>query len=168
MLLQELMKHLSALSHYATNKGLSHLLFENMAVTREFGYCIEEAQQLVKLNANGGVPLVLCLDVGHPCALHTGTPSDDYLAWFAVPWPHLPIVHLQQTDRSGDHHWPFTKEYNAQGIIKAEKIVEAIQPWLNLGDVYLFLEPIHPFEAQDTIVLDELRESVEYWQEALS
>jgi len=34
--------------------------------------------------------------------------------------------------------------------------------------VYLFLEPIHPFEAEDNMVLDELRESVEYWREALS
>jgi D-erythrulose 1-phosphate 3-epimerase len=168
ILVQEMMERLSALSRHAADKGLSHILFENMAVTREFGHSIEEAQQLTNLNTNSGVPLVLCLDVGHPCALHTGTSSDDYLAWFAVPWQHLPIVHLQQTDRSGDHHWPFTKEYNSQGMIKAEKIIEAIQPWRPIGDVYLFLEPIHPFEAEDTIVLDELRESVEYWREALS
>ena len=168
MLLEELTTHLSALSRYAAHNGLNHLLFENMAATREFGYNIEEAQELTNLNTQGGVPLILCLDVGHPCALHTGTSSDDYLAWFAVPWQHLPIVHLQQTDRSGDHHWPFSGEYNTQGMIQAEKIIEAIQPWLLVGDVYLFLEPIHPFEAQDAIVLDELRESVAYWRAALS
>ena len=168
MLMQELQERLSALSHYAADKGLSHLLFENMAVTRECGHSIEEAQWLTNLNTNGGAPLVLCLDVGHPCALHTGTASDDYLAWFAVPWPHLPVVHLQQTDNTGDHHWPFTRDYNAQGMIRAEYIIEAIQPWLMIGDVYLFLEPIHPFEAEDNMVLDELRESVEYWREALS
>jgi sugar phosphate isomerase/epimerase len=168
MLLEELTTRLSTLSSYAAHHGLNYLLFENMAVTREFGYSIEEAQELTNLNTRGGVPLILCLDVGHPCALHTGTSSDDYLAWFAVPWQHLPIVHLQQTDRSGDHHWPFTGEYNAQGMIQAEKIIEAIQPWLLVGDVYLFLEPIHPFEAQDAIVLDELRESVAYWREALA
>ena len=168
MLLHELQERLSALSYYAMGKGLSHLLFENMAVTREWGHSIEEAQWLTNLNTNGGVPLVLCLDVGHPCALHTGTASDDYLAWFASPWPHLPVVHLQQTDNTGDHHWPFTRNYNARGMIKVEYIIEAIQPWLMIGDVYLFLEPIHPFEAEDNVVLDELRESVEYWQEALS
>ena len=168
MLLYEMQERLSALSHYAADKGLSHLLFENMAVTRECGHSIEEAQWLTNLNTNGGAPLVLCLDVGHPCALHTGTASDDYLAWFASPWPHLPVVHLQQTDNTGDHHWPFTRTYNARGMIKVEYIIEAIQPWLMIGDVYLFLEPIHPFEAEDNMVLDELRESVEYWQEALS
>jgi hypothetical protein len=53
-------------------------------------------------------------------------------------------------------------------MVKAEYIIEAIQPWLMIGDVYLFLEAIHPFESEDTMVLDELRESVEYWQKALS
>ncbi len=168
MLLHELQERLSALSSYAASQGLSHLLFENMAVTREWGYSIEEAQWLTNLNMGGDVPLVLCLDVGHPCAVHTGTTSDDYLAWFASPWSHLPIVHLQQTDRAGDHHWPFTRDYNAQGMIQAEYIIEAIEPWLMIGDVFLFLEPIHPFEADDDVVLDELRESVEYWREALS
>jgi D-erythrulose 1-phosphate 3-epimerase len=168
MLLHELEKRLAALSSHAAQRGLSHLLFENMAVEREWGHNIEEAQELMNIGMSGGVPLVLCFDVGHPCALHTGTVSDDYLAWFAQPWPRLPIVHLQQTDHSGDHHWPFTRNYNAQGMVRAEDILRAIQPWLATGDVYLFLEPIHPFEADDSMVLDELRESADYWREALS
>ena len=166
-LLRELEERLTTLSRYAAQRGLNFLLFENMAVEREWGHSIEEARQLTSLNMEGGVPLVLCLDVGHPCALHTGTASDDYLAWFAQPWPHQPIVHLQQTDRSGDHHWPFTRGYNAQGMVRAEAVLQAIEPWLTHGDVYLFLEPIHPFEADDNTVLDELRESVDYWREAL-
>lgn len=166
-LLRELEERLTALAQYAAQRGLSHLLFENMAVTREWGHRIEEAQQLTNIDTGGGVPLVLCLDVGHPCALHTGSASDDYLAWFAISWPHLPIVHLQQTDRTGDHHWPFTRNYNAQGMVRAEDILQAVEPWLVGGDVYLFLEPIHPFEADDTMVLDELRESVDYWRKSL-
>ena len=49
MLLQELHERLSALSHYAADKELSHLLFENMAVTREWGHSIDEAQWLTNL-----------------------------------------------------------------------------------------------------------------------
>ncbi len=119
MLLSELEERLVNLSRYAKQRGLSHLLFENMAVEREWGHSIEEAQQLTSLDMKGGVPLVLCLDVGHHCALHTGTASVDYLAWLAQPWPRRPIIHLQQTDRTGDHHWPFTKSYNAQGMVRA-------------------------------------------------
>lgn len=167
-LLEELEKRLTNLSHYAKQRGLSFLLFENMAVEREWGHSIEEAQQLARLDMGDGVPLVLCFDVGHPCALHTGTASDDYLAWFAQPWPQRPIIHLQQTDRTGDHHWPFTREYNEQGMVRAESILQAIASWQADGDAFLFLEPIHPFEADDNKVLDELKESVRYWREALS
>lgn len=165
LLLSELQERLISLSHYAALRGLDFLLFENMAVEREWGHSIEEAQWLTHLDMDGGVPLVLCLDVGHPCALRTGTASDDYLAWFAQSWPQQPIVHLQQTDRSGDHHWPFTQQYNVQGIVRAEQALQAIASWRE--DVYLFLEPIHPFEADDNLVLAELRESVEYWRREL-
>jgi D-erythrulose 1-phosphate 3-epimerase len=168
LLLRELEKRLATLARHAAQRGLSHLLFENMAVEREWGHSIEEAQQLMHMDMGDGVPLVLCLDVGHPCALHTGTGSDDYLAWFAQPWPRLPVVHLQQSDRTGDHHWPFTSGYNAQGMVRAEDVLQAIEPWQPAGDVFLFLEPIHPFEAGDTLVLDELKESVDYWRKAIA
>lgn len=52
-------------------------------------------------------------------------------------------------------------------MVRAEDILQAIQPWLLKEDVYLFLEPIHPFETEDELVLDELRESVEYWRDAI-
>jgi sugar phosphate isomerase/epimerase len=167
-LLRDLQERLSALARYAARRGLDFLLFENMAVEREWGHTIDEAQWLATLDTGAGVPLVLCLDVGHPCALHTGTASDDYLAWFASSWPNQPIVHLQQTDRTGDHHWPFTAEYNALGLVRAEDTLQALQPWLARQDVYLFLEPIHPFETEDGKVLAELRESVGYWRRAMS
>lgn len=166
-LLIEMRERLESLSRYAASRGLKFLLFENMAVTREWGHSIEEAQSLANLVVGGGVPILLCLDVGHPCALHTGTASDDYLAWFAQPWPQTPVVHLQQTDRTGDHHWPFTQEYNGKGMIQAGSVLNALRQWPEHRDVYLFLEPIHPFEADDSSVLHDLRESVEYWQMAM-
>ncbi len=142
-LIQELRERLAALSRYAARQGLQFLMFENMAVSREWGHSIEEAYSLISLLAGGGVPILLCLDVGHPCALHTGTASDDYLAWLATP------------------------EYNSQGIVSAESILETIKQWPDDVDVYLFLEPIHPFEAGDASVLLDLRQSVQYWREAM-
>lgn len=175
LLLAELEQRLAALSRYAGQRGLRFLLFENMAVTREWGYSIEQAQQLTSLPLDG-VPLVLCLDLGHPCALlpvesryrslETGTSSADYLAWLNVPWPHTPVLHLQQSDRTGDHHWPFTAAYNAQGLVQAPAVLNALSHW-PATDIYLFLEPIHPFEADDDSVLQDLRESVQYWRDAM-
>jgi nicotinamide riboside kinase len=46
-------------------------------------------------------------------------------------------------------------------------VLNAIRLWPDNTDVYLFLEPIHPFEADDARVLEELRQSVQYWQEAM-
>ena len=166
-LIAEMRERLATLARYAARQGLQFLLFENMAVPREWGHSIEEAQSLAG-DVPGGVPLVLCYDVGHPCALHTGSSSDDYLAWFAQSWPHTPVVHLQQTDRSGDHHWPFTQAYNAQGIVRAEHVLAALRGWLHTSPIYLFLEPIHPFEADDDVVLRDLKESVQYWQAAIA
>jgi D-erythrulose 1-phosphate 3-epimerase len=167
-LIHDMLERLHLLSRYAADRGLQFLLFENMAVTREWGHTIEEAQELISLTKDNRVPLVLCLDIGHPCALHTGTSSDDYLAWFTQTWTPTPIVHLQQTDTTGDHHWPFTQAYNAMGVVQAEKVVSAVRSWSSASDVYLFLEPIHPFEVADATVLNELRQSVAYWQEALA
>lgn len=167
-LVKEMMERLNALAHYAAQKELDFLLFENMVVPREYGHTIEEAQSLLK-NVSGGdqsVPLVLCLDVGHPCALHTGTSSDDYTVWLEQPWVRTPVIHLQQTDRTTDHHWPFTAVYNQQGIVRPEPVLRAVRQWSQRDDVYVFLEPIHPFEVDDTIVLNELKESVNYWQAA--
>src|SRR6185312_815599 len=134
-LLAEMRERLEFLSCYASERGLQFLLFENMAVSREWGYRIEESQEIANLAFQGGVPLVLCLDLGHPCALYTGTASDDYLAWLTQPWPHTPVIHLQQTDRTGDHHWPFTDEYNGKGIVEASRVLKAISLWPDNSDV---------------------------------
>lgn len=166
-LLAEMIERLNALTGYAERKGLQFLLFENMAVPREYGHSIEEAQALLTSVTGPGVPLLLCLDLGHPCALHTGTHSDDYLAWLDYPWTRLPVMHLQQTDRTADHHWPFTAACNQLGMVRAEPVVRALRRWSAKQDVYVFLEPIHPFEADDQLVIRELQESVEYWRAAL-
>ncbi len=165
-LIREMKERLESLSRYAEQRGLQFLLFENMAVTREWGHSIEEAQELSGL-VTEGVPIILCLDIGHPCALHTGTASDEYLSWLTQPWSHTPVIHLQQTDHTGDHHWPFTAEYNGKGIVQAESVLNAISKWPDGSDIYLFLEPIHPFESNDASVLHDLRESVQHWRMAM-
>jgi hypothetical protein len=50
-------------------------------------------------------------------------------------------------------------------------VIAALQEWRRwpeTSDIYLFLEPIHPFEAEESVVLDDLRESVRYWRAALA
>ncbi len=163
-LLTELQEHLSTIAHYASQRGLRFLLFENMAVEREWGHTLDEAQWFAQLDT--AVPLVLCFDIGH--VLRANNLSAGHQNWFAASWRQTPIIHLQQSDLLSDHHWPFTEEYNKQGVIKASDILQATAHWQEREDLYLFLEPIHPFEAADRLVLNELRDSVTYWRRALT
>jgi sugar phosphate isomerase/epimerase len=158
---------LRRLADHAAGRGLEFLLFENMAVPREFGHCIEEAHEIEAMTAGTAVPWRLCLDVGHPCALHTGTRSDDPLAWLAERWEQVPVVQVQQANRDGDFHWPFTDARNTVGLVDASEVVAALRRW-DADDIEVFLEVIHPFEADDAQVLDDLRASVEHWSAAIA
>lgn len=162
----ELADAMTWLSEYAARAGLSFLLFENMAVPREFGHSIAEAHRIEEMGAGGPVPWVLCLDLGHPSALATGTASDDPLRWLDEPWQHTPVIQIQQANRGGDHHWPFTPGRNREGLLSPRAVVESL---VAAGtDASLFFEIMHPAEHPDDAVLDDLGQSVECWRAALA
>jgi hypothetical protein len=162
----ELAEAMAGLSEHAARAGLSFLLFENMAVPREFGHSVPEAHHLEELGAGGPVPWILCLDLGHPCALSTGTPSDDPLHWLDESWQHTPVIQIQQANRDGDFHWPFTPERNGAGLLSPPAVVGSLVA--RGTDAFLFFEIIHPAERPDDAVLDDLRQSVECWRAALT
>ncbi len=76
------------------------------------------------------------------------------------------MIHVQQTDGKMDRHWPFTRQFNQQGIIHPQKALEAIEQ-SGAREAILMLEIIHPFETEETQVLDDLKETVEYWKKYL-
>lgn len=155
-----------SLADYASQAGLDHLLFENLAVTREPGHNIDEAAEMESLLAGSAVPWVLCLDLGHPAALTTGTPSDEPTAWLKSPWVSTPVVQLQQSSRGADSHASFTTASNRTGLVHREPVLSAIAGW-DADEVFLFLEVIPAHEADDAAVLEDLRESVTYWREGI-
>lgn len=179
-LLTELGTRLQRLAARAAAAGLDHLQMENMAVRREPGSVIGEMHELEVLAAGSAVPWVLCLDLGHPCALRTGTRSDDPLAWLGERWAHPPVLQIQQANRDGDHHWPFTDERNAEGLLEAGRVLSALGAVVETvrapgavepGEpgpepVHAFFEIIHPPEADDDAVLADLRRSAEHWRAA--
>lgn len=155
------------LAEHAQAIGLDYLLFENLAVSREYGHTIEEAQQLEDSLAGAAVPWTLCLDLGHPAALQTGGRSDDPTAWLRTPWRRTPVIQLQQARRGADLHAPFTAAANADGLVVRDDVLAAIDRW-ETSDVYLFLEVIPSHEASDSAVLADLDESVNYWLEGIN
>jgi sugar phosphate isomerase/epimerase len=160
-LIEECIRAWQELSFYAKDLGFEYLLFEPMSVPREMANTIEEALDLMeRVNKNCGVPLRICLDVGH--APHPNY-RDPYL-WIERLGAYCPVIHLQQTVRDRSNHWPFTDEYNVQGIIHPERVLEALDK-SGAQDVLLLFEISHR-EHWDTDfrVIDDLKASVEYWR----
>ena len=96
----------------------------------------------------------------------SGVDRDPY-AWLRELGTVAPVVQLQQSDAEGDHHWPFTAQYNAAGRIDADRVIEALAEG-GVTDSALILEVIPPFEQDEATVLSDLAASVEHWREALS
>ena len=161
-----IVENIVKLSIIAKNKGLKMLLWEPMPVVREPPHTINEAKMLLeRANEDSEVPIRLCIDLGHACAWKVDRKEDlDPYAWLKELGAYSPVVHVQQTDGKADRHWPFTKEYNERGIIKPEKVLEALEA-SGAEEVILVLEIIHPFEENEEKVLNDLKESVEYWKD---
>jgi D-erythrulose 1-phosphate 3-epimerase len=163
---RELRAALDVLAADARAAGLTSLMVENLASAREPA-TIGGLRSLLTAGDRRRVPIVACLDVGHQCVPGSGGDEADPYAWLEQLGARAPVVQLQQSDASADHHWPFTPAANQAGRIEAGRVLRAIEA-SGATDVALILEVIHPFEADDDQVIDDLRVSAEYWRQALA
>lgn len=155
------------LADRAAERGLEFLLWEIMPVAREYPSRLDDTADLVARLAGTAVPVELCLDLGHMCA-HDATGADrDPFAWLERLGAHTRCVHLQQTDGQMDRHWPFTAEFNAQGIVQADRVIGLVSQF-DRDEVELMLEPMFAFETADQDVAAALADSVEFWRPALA
>jgi D-erythrulose 1-phosphate 3-epimerase len=162
----ELGESLAELAAHAREQELSCLMAENLAATRE----PSTLQMLSSLLTDGDeahVPIRLCLDVGHQCVPGTSGKDRDPYAWLKQLGARTAVVQLQQSDGKADHHWPFTPETNAAGIIDAQKVLAALDR-SGATDITLILEVVPPFEQDDDQALQGLCQSAEYWRNALA
>lgn len=98
----------------------------------------------------------------------------DTYAWLERLAPYSPIVHLQQTDGMRSAHWPFTAEFNSQGIIHGEKVLQAIHQAYRktpcdampprVEEIYLTIEVFSGTAQLRPDILRNLRQTVEYWR----
>jgi sugar phosphate isomerase/epimerase len=162
----EMHRALRRLTGAAHRAGLGVFYLENLASAREPS-TMAHVQRLLAPGDPRHVPIRLCLDVGHMCVPGAEGEERDPYAWLRRFGQQAPAVHLQQTDASADHHWPFTESYNRQGRIDAAGVIDALKA-SGVAAVTLILEIIPSFEADDRTVLEELQASVEYWREGLA
>jgi D-erythrulose 1-phosphate 3-epimerase len=163
---EELRSSLTDLAATARTEGLEYLVVENLAAAREPS-TMAMIDGLLTEGGGDRVPIRLCLDLGHMCAPGTSGDDRDPYAWLRRFGTRAPIIQLQQSDEEGDHHWPFTPEWNAVGRIEAERVIDALAEG-GVDEAALVIEVIPPFEQDDDLVLDGLEASVWYWREALS
>ncbi|MGO8728019.1 MAG: sugar phosphate isomerase/epimerase family protein [Streptosporangiaceae bacterium] len=158
---------LDDLAGYACERGLSGLMAENLAAARE----PSTLQMMAALLTDGDaehVPVSLCLDVGHQCVPGgtVGKDRDPY-AWLEQLGARTTVVHLQQSDGKADRHWPFTPGTSADGMIEADRVLAALDR-SGAKETALILEIIPPCEQDDGQALADVRQSADYWRDALA
>jgi len=160
-IVEEGIKGWQELSFFAKDIGFECLMFEPMSVPREMGNTIAECEELMDaVNANSGVPMKLCLDIGH--APHPD--ERDPYPWMERLGDVSPMVHLQQTVLHKSNHAPFTAQHNENGIIDPGRVMKALKK-AGATDALMALEISHK-EHYDTefTVIEDLRESVDHWR----
>jgi len=96
-------------------------------------------------------------------------------AWLHELAGYSPIIHLQQSDGKSSPHWPFSPEYNENGIIRAEEILYDISRAYEKGvkegfpplcsEVILTLEPFIGTVGNNADAIEEIEQSVQYWRQ---
>lgn len=154
-------KHLSST---AKSKGLEYLLWEPMPIDRELMSKIDTAKSIYeRVNEVSEIPVYLNLDLGHMCSYSNSEYDRNSYNWIKELAPYSPVIHLQQNSGESDSHSAFTRENNKKGIIEPKKVIEVLNE-SGAEEVILMFEIIHSFECREEIVIEELRESVEYWK----
>ena len=160
-ILEEGVKGWQKLSFYAKELGYEKLIFEPMSVPREMGNTIGESKRLMDMvNADCGIPMEVCLDIGH--APHPD--ERDPYPWIVDLGAVSPIIHIQQTVLHKSNHSPFTEEYNKSGLIQGDLVMEALAK-SGCEETILMFEISHR-EHWDTEfrIIQDLAESANYWR----
>ena len=154
------------IAEYGKTIGLEYLTWETMSIPREYGETIKEARRIQDhLNQEDmAIPMLICLDVDHGDVSSPNPNDTDPYVWLKTFGSETPQVHLKQSLLNKGGHWPFTPENNAQGKVHPNKVIEALKQG-GAQKVSFFLElsfrEREPFESR---MIDDLKQSIEYWR----
>lgn len=98
----------------------------------------------------------------------------DTYRWLEELGCYSPIMHIQQNDGMASHHAPFTEKNNRTGIIKGDRLLEAIAKSYEQAtgkdmppkcdNIYLSLEIFSANTDMNYDIIKKLRETVTYWR----
>ena len=156
------------LSEFGAGIGMRYLMFEPMSISRELAETIPAARELLDRCSEGfAIPMKLCLDVDHGDLASSDPRDTDAHAWIREFGTDSPCLHIKQSLRDKGGHYPFTAQYNAQGKIVPEEILQTLRE-SGVERCTLLFEISHRERwPSDNSVISDLKESVDYWRPAV-
>ncbi|MCL4694362.1 MAG: hypothetical protein KJ060_17870 [Candidatus Hydrogenedentes bacterium] len=156
------------LSEYGAEIGFDYMIFEPMSIPREVAETIPATRDIMDRCAEGfAIPMLLCLDVDHGDLQSTDPDDTDPHAWIRAFGKESPCIHIKQSLREKGGHYPFTAQYNERGKIIPSEILATMRE-SSIEKCTLLLEISHRERwPSDYTVVQDLKESVEYWRPAV-
>jgi D-erythrulose 1-phosphate 3-epimerase len=152
-------------AEYAKIKGLMWMFWEPMSVGRELGHTLHSTQELQNwINAaNLPIPLRPMVDIDHGDVTSPNPRDIDPFAWAKDFATQSPIIHIKQSTMNKGGHWPFTAQYNENGRITPDKLLEAVRAGGGTNNELCLELAFREREPTDRSVVAALKESVAFW-----
>lgn len=145
--------------------GLSHMLWEPMSISREFGETIPECRRVhERMNDGAPLPFKMNLDVDHGDIASPDPADTDPYAWLRAFGRDGPVIHIKQSSSNKGGHWPFTAQHNADGRIVPEKVISALEAAGSDDNELVFEFSFRERNPSDGSAIGAIRESVEFWR----
>lgn len=152
-------------AEHAKARGLTWLFWEPMSVGRELGHTLKDTQSLQDWidAAELPIPLKPMVDIDHGDVSSPDPADVDPFRWAKDFATQSPIIHIKQSTMNKGGHWPFTKQYNENGRITPEKLLDAVMAGGGADNELCLELAFREREPTDRSVVAALKESVEYW-----
>lgn len=154
-------------AEHAKSAGISYLFWEPMSIGREFGHTIDACLALQDRlnNTDFALPMYMMADIDHGDVTSANPDDFDPYAWARKVPQQSPIIHIKQSLMDKGGHYPFTSQYNSQGRIQPQPLLDA----LLLGgaennEICLELS-FKEREPSDRNVIGDIAESVAFWSD---
>lgn len=107
---------------------------------------------------------------------HLFSESEDWSIeqWIRRLGCYSPIMHLQQSDGQSSPHWMFSNYYNSKGVVKAERVLNALKESFcqkaeklmppMCDEIVLTFEPFISTAGNTYDLIADIQESVAYWR----
>lgn len=152
-------------AEHARKAELGFLFWEPMSVGREFGETIPACLALQQRITDAGLalPLRMMADIDHGDVTSDDPADYDPYAWARAVAGLSPIIHIKQSLMDKGGHRPFTHEYNVEGRIQPQPLLEALSEG-GARDNEICLElSFKEREPDDRQVVRQIAESVAFW-----